>query len=168
MSDNGESFPSASARIKAEAAAMFIEVQRADVKATTLCGVTGGLLAVDAAVLSGVSKSGWLPAAALACAAAFLGTALVVAVVAIRPILPRSGELRVFACWPAGSDQLQGISSAIEAMGSREYLQAEVERLTMFTALARRKFRAVRWAADFTVAAVAMAGIGLLSLYITV
>lgn len=154
-------------RLGAHAAEMFTEVQRADTKATTLCGVAGGLLAVDTAVLSTVPKSGWLPAAALACAAVLLGMSLVAALSAIRPVLPQGGGLRVFARSAADSSQPEGVVSAFQAMSSGEYLLAEAERLALFTALARRKFRAVRWAVDFTATSVAVAGIGLLSLYIT-
>jgi hypothetical protein len=150
-----------------ETAVMFTEVQRADTKATTLCGVAGGLLAVDAAVLSGVAKSGWLPVAALACAAVFLGMALVMAMSAIRPVLPRDGRLRVLA-WsaPRGCNRLEEMS-AFPVMSGGERLRAEAERLALFTALARRKFRAVVWAVDFITTALILAGFGLLILYVT-
>lgn len=101
MVDTGEGFTSAdcrdSRRFGDAAAEMFVEVQRSDTKATTLCGVTGGLLAVDAAALSAAPRPSWLPGAALACAAVLLGIALVVALSAIRPVLPRRGGLRTFA-----------------------------------------------------------------------
>ncbi|MFE2471659.1 Pycsar system effector family protein [Streptomyces mirabilis] len=147
---------------------MFVEVQRADTKATTLCGVAGGLLAVDAAVLSSVPRSDWLPVAALACAAILLGLALVVAMSAIRPVVPRGGELRAFAGAVPGQGRPEEVLSAFSVMSAGEHLRAEAERLVSFAALAQRKFRAVKWAVDFTAAAVAVAGIGLLSLYISV
>ncbi|MFD7408581.1 Pycsar system effector family protein [Streptomyces sp. NPDC059866] len=154
-------------RLGDAAAEMFVEVQRSDTKATTLCGVTGGLLTVDAAALSTVPWSRWLPVAALACAAALLGMALVVALFAIRPVLPRRGGLRTFAGPVPEQGGAEDIVSAFSAMGSGQRVLAEAEQLVLFARLAQRKFRAVRWAVDLTATAVGMAGIGLLSAYIT-
>ncbi|MGW6888127.1 hypothetical protein [Streptomyces chartreusis] len=145
-------------RREAEAAAMFTEVQRADTKATTLCGVIGGLLAIDAAVLSVVPKSAWMSVTALAGAAVLLGVALVLAICAIRPVLPRGGRLRVFLC--------SGTESRRPPVDRQ--LRVQAERLELFTALAQRKFRIVRWSVDVTATALAVAGAGLLVLYITV
>ncbi|MFF1263561.1 Pycsar system effector family protein [Streptomyces sp. NPDC058321] len=146
---------------------MFVEVQRSDTKATTLCGVTGGLLAVDAAALSTVPRASWLPVAALACAAVLLGTALVVALSAIRPVLPRRGGLRTFAGPVPEQGRAEEVVSTFSAMGSGQRVLAEAERLVLFAGLAQRKFRAVKWAVDLTATALGMAGIGLLSAYIT-
>ncbi|MFF3459695.1 Pycsar system effector family protein [Streptomyces sp. NPDC002730] len=154
-------------RLGDAAAGMFVEVQRADTKATTLCGVAGALLAVDAAALSSVPRSGWLSVTALACAAVLLGVALVVALSAIRPVVPRDGEFRVFAGSVPGQGGPEEVLSAFSGMSAGEHVRAEAERLVLFAGLAQRKFRAVKWAVDFTATAVAVAGIGLLSIYIT-
>lgn len=145
-------------RLEAEAAAMFTEVQRADSKATTLCGVNGGLLAIDATVLSVVPKHAWIPVTALVGAALLLGVALILAMSAIRPVLPRDGRLRVFT------------RSGTESRRPRadQRLRMQEERLALFTALAQRKFRIVRWSVDVTAVALAVAGAGLLLLYVTV
>ncbi|MEV8597616.1 hypothetical protein [Streptomyces sp. NPDC052012] len=170
MSDGtggGASPADAVRRLGAEAAGMFMEVQRADTKATALCGVAGGLLAVDAAVLPSMPRSSWVPLTALACAAVFLGMALVAAMFALRPVLPRGGELKVFA-WsaPCCSRPEEGVPG-FPVMSVRECLRAEAERLALFKVLAQRKFRAVKWAVDLTTTALAVAGFGLLILYIT-
>ncbi len=154
-------------RLRDEAAAMFTEVQRADTKATTLCGVAGGLLAVDAAVLSGVHTSAWLPMTALACAAVFLGLALLMAMVAIRPVLPREGGFRTFARLPPDGRRAGEGQPAASAVRVDEQMRAETARLELFVSLAHRKFRAVKWAVDFTATALIVAGIGLLLLYLT-
>lgn len=171
MVDTGEGFTSAdcrdSRRFGDAAAEMFVEVQRSDTKATTLCGVTGGLLAVDAAALSAAPRPSWLPGAALACAAVLLGIALVVALSAIRPVLPRRGGLRTFAGPVPEQGGAEEFVSAFAAMGSGQRVLAEAEQLVLFAGLAQRKFRAVKWAVDLTAAAVGVAGIGLLSVYIT-
>nr|WP_143657489.1 Pycsar system effector family protein [Streptomyces sp. alain-838] len=155
-------------RLRSEAAGMFAEVQRADTKATALCGVAGGLLAVDAAVLSGSSTSAGLPVAALALAAVLLGLALCMAMAAIRPVLPREGGLRTFTGPPPPRhrvSQEQRVASL--AQGVDEQLRLEAERLELFMSLAHHKFRAVKWAVDFTATALIVAGIGLLLLYLT-
>jgi hypothetical protein len=130
-----------------------------------LCGVTGGLLAVDAATLSAVPVSSWLSVAALACAAVLLGAALVVALSAIRPVLPRRGGFGVFVGPVLEQGGAEELVSTFSATGSGQ--RAEAERLVLFADLAQRKFRAVKWAVDLTATAVGMAGIGLLSGYIT-
>ncbi|MCL7370563.1 hypothetical protein [Streptomyces ardesiacus] len=148
---------------------MFTEVQRADTKATTLCGVAGGLLTVDAAVLVGIHTSAWLPMTALACAAVFLGLALLMAMVAIRPVLPREGGLRTFTCLPSDGRRAGENQPAVSAVGVGvdEQTRAETERLELFMSLAHQKFGAVKWAVDFTATGLIMAGIGLLLLYLT-
>lgn len=154
-------------RVEDAAARVFVEVQRADTKATTLCGVAGALLAVDAAALSRVPASGWMSVAVLACAAVLLGVALVVALSAIRPVVPREGRLRLFAGSAPARGGPEEVVSAFSGMSADEYVRAEAERLMVLAGLAQRKFRAVKWSVDFTASAVAVAGIGLLSIYIT-
>ncbi|MEU6547912.1 Pycsar system effector family protein [Streptomyces nigra] len=158
--------PSNCRRVEDAAARVFVEVQRADTKATTLCGVAGALLAADAAALSGAPASGWMSVAALACAAVLLGVALVVALSAIRPVVPREGRFRPFAGSAPADGGTEEVVSAFSG-GVDEYVRAEAERLMVLAGLAQRKFRAVKWAVDLTATAVGMAGIGLLSVYIT-
>jgi hypothetical protein len=154
-------------RLRDEAAGMFTEVQRADTKATTLCGLAGGLLAVDAAALSTMSRSAWLAVAVLAVSGVLLGVALIMAMTAIRPVLPREGRLRIFACSASGLCRADARLPADAMTVSVGHLRAEAERLALFTVLAQRKFRAVKWAVDFTTSALVMAGFGLLILYST-
>ncbi|UUU23751.1 Pycsar system effector family protein [Streptomyces sp. DSM 40750] len=155
-------------RLEAEAAGMFAEVQRADTKAATLCGLIGGLLAVDAMVLSAVWKSTWMPVAALVGAAVLLGVALIMTMWAIRPVLPPGGRLRTFACSAAdpGRTETAGADPVMPEADRHQQMQAE--RLALFTTLAQRKFTILRWAVDVTAAALTMAGAGLLILYITI
>ncbi|MGW8569776.1 Pycsar system effector family protein [Streptomyces niveus] len=169
MPDIGENFsptgPAGRHWLEAKAAEMFTEVQRADTKATTLCGVAGGLLAVDAAALSALPSTGSPLAAVLVGVAVLLGMSLVVALSAIRPVLPRGGHLRVFARSAVDCSRSEEVLSAFLAMSVEGPVRAEAERLAMLTDLARRKFRAVRRAVDLTAAAAALAGIGLLIAY---
>ncbi|MEV5434122.1 Pycsar system effector family protein [Streptomyces sp. NPDC052701] len=153
-------------RLEARTGEMFVEMQRADAKATTLCGVAGALLAVDAAALSALRGDPLLPMAVLACAAALLGMALVAALHAIRPAFSRAVGPAAFGAFASDRHRPEEVVSAFASMDAKEDLQAEAERLALLAALARRKFRAVRWAVDLTTAAVAMAGIGLLDIYI--
>ncbi|MER6625430.1 Pycsar system effector family protein [Streptomyces sp. NPDC000931] len=154
-------------RLEMKVGEMFLEVQRADVKATTLCGVAGGLLAVDAAALSVLGRASCLPTASLVCAAALLGLALVVALSAIRPVLPGGGGTAVVGAFAVGCSRPEEILSAFRSMSAEEHLQAEAERLALLAVLAQRKFRAVKRSVDLTAAAAIVAGIGLLSIYIT-
>jgi hypothetical protein len=146
---------------------MFVEVQRADTKATTLCGVAGGLLAVDAAALSSVPRSGRLAIAVLACVAVLLGAALVAALSAIRPVVPRGGEFRSFAVADREEERSGNALAAFAVRNADERARMEAARLALYSGLAQRKFRAVKWAVDLTATAAGVAGIGLLSVYIT-
>ncbi|ATW46679.1 hypothetical protein CGZ69_00155 [Streptomyces peucetius subsp. caesius ATCC 27952] len=149
--------------------AMFVEVQRADTKATALCGVTGGLLAVVAGTaLSTPVGSSWMLGVALALVGALLGAALVLALRALRPVFPKDDRL----VWQ-GSLLRQG-SACVHAptafvlcrVSSAEGRPCEAERLALLTALARRKFRAISGSVDLTVAALGVAGLGLLLVFL--
>ncbi|WP_062644569.1 Pycsar system effector family protein [Streptomyces maremycinicus] len=155
-------------RLEGEAAGMFTELQRADTKATALCGLIGGLLAVDAMALSAVSESPRMPVAALVGAAVLLGVALMMTMVAIRPALPPGGRLRAFVCSVAHSGPPETAERNPAALEADRHLLLQAERLALFTTLAQRKFRILRWAVDVTAAALTMAGTGLLILYITI
>ncbi|MFD6279480.1 hypothetical protein ACFWFI_28525 [Streptomyces sp. NPDC060209] len=154
-------------RLRDEAMAMFTEVQRADTKATALCGVAGGLLAVDAAVLAAVPRSERLVTAVLAVSGVLLGAALIMGMTAIRPVLPRGNRLRVFACSASGLCRADVRLPAGAMAVLSGHLRAETERLELFTLLAQRKFRAVKRTVDFIASALVVAGFGLLILYIT-
>lgn len=146
---------------------MFVEVQRADAKATTLCGVAGGLMAVDVAALSALrGATSALPVAVLACTAVLLGMALTAALYAVRPVLHRAVGPTAFGAFSSNQHRPEEIISAFASMNSEQAMRAEAERLALLATLARRKFQAVRRAIDLTATAVVMAGIGLLSMYI--
>ncbi|SCE06660.1 hypothetical protein GA0115239_11851, partial [Streptomyces sp. BpilaLS-43] len=81
---------------------MFVEVQRADTKATALSGVTGALLAITAgAALATPVNSSRMLSVAMALVGALLGAALVSSLMALRPIFPKDDGL----VWP---DQFVG------------------------------------------------------------
>ncbi|WP_329417084.1 hypothetical protein [Streptomyces sp. NBC_01268] len=130
-------------------AELFVEVQRADTKATALCGVAGGLLALIAGVWV-TSPGGGPIEPVLMAIAVLLGSAVGTALMALRPVLPRGAA---FGWGAAGVAQRTDVESLTHQ---------EVGRLAVFEVLARRKFGAVRWSVDFVIAALAMAGMGLL------
>lgn len=140
----------------------FTEVQRTDTKATTLCGVAGGLLALSVAALSQRAsiRSGTVLVLTVSCL--LLVAAVSVALLALRPVLPAGGLRRVLvgelcghgACGPVSS------SSVTSPIVRRE--EAEL-RLRALSRLADRKFRLVRFAGDLVLAALIVAGMGLLS-----
>ncbi|WP_129837905.1 Pycsar system effector family protein [Streptomyces sp. RFCAC02] len=150
-----------------EAAVMFTEVQRADSKATTLCGVAGGMLGVDIAALSAVRECGGLPLITQTTATILLAVALITAMYAIRPALPRDGRLRTFACTAPANDQSESGWPACSVVCGGDHLRAEAARLAMFTTLAQQKFRAIKWAVDFVATATTVATLGLLIPYVS-
>lgn len=153
-------------RLQARTADLFVEVQRADSKATALCGLAGGLLTVDVAALSTLGDVAWAAGAALALACGLLGAALVAALSAIRPVLPRGSALTGMV-GPSPDGNPETVMSALAAMGREEQLRADAFQVARLAALAYRKFRAIRVAVDFTTSGLGMAGIGLLITYIT-
>ncbi|MFF0478527.1 hypothetical protein [Streptomyces sp. NPDC004284] len=130
--------------LRARSAELFVEVQRADTKATALCGVAGGLLALVAGVWVS-SPVGGPVGPVLVVVAVLLGAAVGAALMALRPVLPRG----VGFGWEGGGD-LEGL------------IRQEAGRMAVFEELVRRKFGAVRWSVDLVVAALAVAGLGLL------
>ncbi|MEV7536406.1 hypothetical protein ACIQNV_38865 [Streptomyces hydrogenans] len=135
--------------LRARNAELFVEVQRADTKATALCGVAGGLLALVAGIWV-ASPLGSPLGPVLAVVAVLLGSAVGAALMALRPALPRGTGVG----W--GS---RGIAQRTDV---ESLTRQEASRLAVFELLARRKFGAVRWSVDLVVAALAMAGMGLL------
>ncbi|MEV6728393.1 MULTISPECIES: hypothetical protein [unclassified Streptomyces] len=139
---------------------MFVEVQRADTKATALCGVTGALLAITAgmAVSTPVGSSRLL-SAAVALVGTLLGAALISALRALRPVFPKDDGLvwrEEFVAEGSGSGH------APTSVPRPVNCTQGPEREAALTALARRKFRAIKVAVDFTVAAISVAGLVLL------
>ncbi|PJE97214.1 hypothetical protein CUT44_13815 [Streptomyces carminius] len=153
-------------RLRGRAAELFVEVQRADSKATALCGLAGGLLAVVIAALSALGDAAWVVKVALASACGLLGAALVAALLAIRPVLPRGRALMGVEI-PSPDGGLEALVAALAAMSREEQLRADALQVTRLALLAYRKFRAIRVAVDLTASALGMAGIGLLIPYIT-
>ncbi|MFB7360291.1 hypothetical protein [Streptomyces gardneri] len=140
--------------LRARNAELFVEVQRADTKATALCGVAGGLLALIAGVWV-ASPDGDPLGPVLAVVAVLLGSAVGAALMALRPVLPRGAAFG----W--------GARDAVQRTDVESLTHQEVGRLAVFEVLARRKFGAVRWSVDLVVAALAMAGMGLLIVLLT-
>lgn len=164
----GSDDQSGCARLAAEADAMFVEVQRADTKATALSGLVGGLLAADVTLASTVPRTAWAPITALLGAAVLFGAALVMSLHVIRPVLPRGGRLKTFACPVPASGPPRRTGADDGAPEAVRHVRMQSERLALFTALAERKFRIVRGAVDIAASGIIVAGAGLLLLYITV
>ncbi|MFD8900197.1 hypothetical protein [Streptomyces ardesiacus] len=137
---------------------MFVEVRRADTKATALSGVAGALLAITAGTaLSAPVNSSRMLSVAVALVGALLGAALVSALMALRPIFPKDDGL----VWR--EEFVGGGRHSSAALPPHPVSCAEIpEREAALTTLARRKFRAVKVAVDLTVAAISVAGLVLL------
>lgn len=140
---------------------MFVEVQRADTKATALSGVTGALLAITAGTaLSTPVNSSHMLSVAVALVGALLGAALVSALMALRPIFPKDDGLVWREEFVGGGSESRHSSAVLPP---RPVSCTEIpEREAALTTLARRKFRAVKVAVDLTVAAISLAGLVLL------
>ncbi|MFD6080429.1 hypothetical protein ACFWG5_33160 [Streptomyces hydrogenans] len=152
-------------RLQGVIAAMVIELQRADAKATAVCGAAGGFLTAGVALLAGLGVTARGPAAALLLASALLAVAVGVALWALRPVLPRVGSAEALLGVRRAVD-IGPVVASIAGLGVAEQLRLEEARLVVLAGLARRKFRAVCVAVDLIVAALGVAGIGSLSLYV--
>ncbi|MHB6911584.1 hypothetical protein [Streptomyces sp. DB-54] len=152
-------FPSEVQRLQRHAERAFVEVQRADTKATTMCGVAGGLLAAGIAVLSTAHGMPLLAVISLVLMCLLLLAAIAASLLTMRPVVPRSG-LRAELMSEAVVHCQVGVSAA--ARGELEQ-HVETRRLEVLAWLADRKFRAARLAVDFALAALLMAGMCLLS-----
>ncbi|MDL5204283.1 hypothetical protein [Streptomyces sp. ALI-76-A] len=151
--------PSEVQRLQGHAERAFVEVQRADTKATALCGIAGGLLAAGVAVLSSADGMPLLAVISQVLMCLLLIAAIVAALLTLRPVVPRPG-LRAELMSEAVVHDRAGVSAA--ARGELER-HAEAHRLQVLAWLADRKLRSVRLAVDFALAALPMAGICLLS-----
>lgn len=162
----GARFVAAEEKLSARCTEMFVEVQRADGKATALCGVAGGLLAVAGAALAALPEGARLAAAALACACLLLGLALGAAVSAIRPVLPGEHAFTGLEGICRGST-VEDVVAAFQAMSRLDQLRIEADRLAVLASLARKKFKAIKVAVDLIVTSVLVAGIGLLITFVS-
>lgn len=142
--------------------AAFTEVQRADTKATALCGVAGGLLTLSLTVLVQAQGRSWVLLYGLAAVCVLLTGAVVVALGALRPVLPRAGLFAVLAAEAGcGDGGEHGCPAVWEGT-----LPPSVRRLQVMAALAGRKLRAVRLAVDLVRVALVVAGLALLISYL--
>lgn len=152
-------------RLRAMSADITVELQRADTKAAALCGAAGGLWAAGVAALSVLDAAPFLGLALLV-ASLLLTAALGSALRALRPMLPRRGAQHGLLAAGRGADAGQLVASlaGLDCEGQR---RMEERRLAVIAVLARRKFRAVRLAADLVSIALLVAGIGLLITYMS-
>ncbi|MFJ9981519.1 hypothetical protein [Streptomyces cyaneofuscatus] len=146
-------------RLQGHAQRAFVEVQRADTKATALCGIAGGLLAAGVAVLS--SAHGMAPIAVffLVLMCLLLMAAIGAALLALRPVVPSAG-LHTELMGEALVHHRDGVSRTTHWELERHI---EDRRLRVLAWLADRKLRAARLSVDFALAALLMAGMCLLS-----
>ncbi|MFJ8077552.1 hypothetical protein ACIQ7Q_27365 [Streptomyces sp. NPDC096176] len=153
------SIPAEMERLQGHAERAFVEVQRADTKATALCGIAGGLLAAGIAVLSSTRGMPPIGVFSLVLMCLLLMAAIGAALLALRPVVPRAG-LHTELMDEALVHHRVGVSTA--ARGELER-HAEGRRLQVLAWLADKKLRAARLAVDFALAALLMAGMCLLS-----
>ncbi|WP_406350906.1 hypothetical protein OHB56_40820 [Streptomyces sp. NBC_01635] len=145
--------------LRERAAQAFIEVQRADTKATALCGVAGGLLALSVAVLGqtgGVSRA---VGCVLVSVCLVLAASVGVALLALRPVMPAAGLQAELA------DGCEGCAPGGAQAGTEAQRPWEERRLRVLSRLADRKLRLIRLAGDLVIVALLLAGMGLLSGY---
>jgi hypothetical protein len=146
-------------RLQGHAERAFVEIQRADTKATALCGIAGGLLVAGVAVLSSADGMPQLTAILLVPMCLLLMAAIGAALLTLRPSVPRSG-LHAELISEAIVHQQTGVNAVAQGELERH---VEARRLQVLAWLADRKLRAVRLSVDFALAALAMAGMCLLS-----
>ncbi|MFE9338628.1 hypothetical protein [Streptomyces sp. NPDC007063] len=145
----------------------FTEVQRADTKATTLCGLAGGLLTLTGTVLVQAQDRSWVLVYGLAAVCSLLTGAVVAALGALRPVLPRAGLPAVLAaeagCGEGGEHGRQAVEAGtLSLTGAAPHAR----RLRVMAALAGRKLRAVRLDVDLVRTALVVAGLALLIGYL--
>ncbi|GFN01356.1 hypothetical protein Sfulv_61660 [Streptomyces fulvorobeus] len=143
----------------------FTEVQRADVKATVLCGVAGALLGVGVVCLTDAGGVPWVLACSLTVACVLLGLSVGVSLWAIRPVIPAGGFQRELA----GCGGVRGLGQFVAAVGREGAVEEqwwEVRRLWVLSALAGRKLMWVRLGVDLVIAALVVAGLGVLITYV--
>ncbi|MDT0408308.1 MULTISPECIES: hypothetical protein [Streptomyces] len=157
--DEPGTFPAETERLQGHAERAFVEVQRADTKATALCGIAGGLLAAGVAVLSSAHGMPPISVLSLVLMCLLLMAAIGAALLALRPVVPRAG-LHTELMGEALVHHRVGVNTAAHGELERH---VEGRRLQVLAWLADRKLRAARLAVDFALAALLMAGMCLLS-----
>ncbi len=166
MDDQSSAVADAQQWLSQRAGDAFTEVQRADTKAAALCGVTGGLLALAVTVLGHANERERPLALGLGVACTLLIGAVITALGALRPVLPRAGLPAVLAAEAEGGSPeprgAQASSVGLPPAGGT----AQARRLEVLAALAARKLRAVRLAVDLIRIALVVAGFALLSVYL--
>ncbi len=140
---------------------VFVEVQRADTKATTLCAVAGGLAAVTVALASQHPMAGALSTCLLYLGGGLQVLASAAAVAVLRPSAQSTGSLFL----PSAGRTVAEVVAA-EARSAEDTLHVAAERYVMLSLLARRKFRLLRWAVDALSAAVVTTTIAVLLAWI--
>ncbi|MFG2944675.1 hypothetical protein [Streptomyces adustus] len=153
------SAPTEIERLQGRTERAFVEVQRADTKATALCGIAGGLLAAGIAVLSSTRDMPMIGMFLLVLMCLLLMASIGAALLALRPAVPGVG-LRAELVGETAVGHRIGVS-AVARVELEQH--AETRRLHVFAWLADRKLRAARLAVDFALAALLMAGMCLLS-----
>lgn len=142
----------------------FIEVQRADTKATTLCGVAGGLLALSVAVLSQAWSVSRVMVWSLVVVCLLLAASVGVALLALRPVMPAVGlHAELADGWNPHDGQRPASDGS--PVGATTKRRREERRLWVLSRLADRKLRLVRFAGDLILVTLPVAGMGLLSGY---
>lgn len=152
-------------RMRARTGELFVEVQRADSKATVVCGLAGGLLAVGVAALSTVGSSAWPAKIAFALACGGLAAALVAALLALRPVLPRDRTLTGLDGPCPGKDP-DAVVAALAFLDHQGQVRADAFQVARLAALAHRKFKIIKLAVDLTIITLGLAGMGLLITYV--
>ncbi|MFE3582680.1 hypothetical protein [Streptomyces vinaceus] len=152
-------------RLQGVAAVMVVELQRADGKATAVCGAAGGFLTAVVALLASLEGAPRCSVAALLVASVLLAVAVGVALWALRPVLPQVGSREALLGVRRGAN-IGPVIASIGGLNVTEQLRMEEARLAVLAGLARRKFQVVCVAVDLVVVALAVAGLGLLLLYV--
>jgi hypothetical protein len=150
--------------LSARSAAVLVELQRADGKAAALCALATGMLAAAVAAIPAWSTGPALLTAAVLCGCVLLLAATAVALLAIRPMLPRGrslADLELFQSGPVTASTLADLA----ALDRAALIEVEAQRLRRLAGLAERKFRAIRASVDLIAAAGTVTGIGLLISY---
>ncbi|MFG2116669.1 hypothetical protein ACGFRB_29205 [Streptomyces sp. NPDC048718] len=148
-------------RIRTRAAELFVEVQRADTKATVLCGLDVALLAVVVAALPVAAEAGWVVRTTLAVMCAGAASALVAALLALRPVLP-GGTALTGMDGPCPDEVPEAVVAVAEWQAAGGLYRADAWNVARLAALAHRKFRIIKVAVDLTVVTLGVAGIGVL------
>lgn len=147
--------------LREHAGAAFAELQRADAKATAVCGIAGGLLTVCIGMLSRLGGLPWPLMSMLVLACLLLAGGVSAALWVLRPVAPQMGLRRELV---GGTDapDVEAFTIAASRRNAEAEQRAQARRLWMLAHLAGRKLRMIRLAVDLVVMATVLAGTGLL------